>query len=389
MENFFFTPPKRLFIPFFTVLCLCIIGRIAYSQPEFVNQVIQNKPSQTNAEFEIVHIAKGFDIPWGLSFLKDNELIMTERDGSLYLIHLQNLTIKSLTHPLPILVAGQGGLLDVALEPNSQWLYFTYSQQTDRGGITVLAKAQKENQTLKQWQTVLATRSATDTHRHYGSRITFDGKGHIFISVGDRGVRSNGQDLSTHSGKILRLDLNGKAPKDNPFIGQPNALPEIWSYGHRNPQGLFYLEQTQALWSIEHGPRGGDEINLIQAGGNYGWPIVSHGKEYWGPVSVGEAKSKPGMIDPIKVYTPSIAPSSLIIYSGQAFKAWAGQLMSGALKLKHLNMLQLTNDHLNTKETRLLSSLNQRIRDLTEAPNGWVYLSTDAGNLYALRPTPQ
>ena len=157
---------------------------------------------------------------------------------------------------------------------------------------------------------MLITRSASTPGRHFGSRITFDGTGHLFFSVGDRGVRPNGQDLSTHAGSILRLTLDGSVPENNPFVQQRSALPEIWSYGHRNPQGIFYDRKKRRLWSIEHGPRGGDEINLILPGRNYGWPVISYGKEYWGPVQVGEGTEKEGMEQPVKFYVPSIAPGS-------------------------------------------------------------------------------
>ena len=181
------------------------------------------------------------------------------------------------------------------------------------------------------------------------------------------------------------LNLDGSIPADNPFVNK-DALPEIWSYGHRNPQGMFWEKKTGKLWSNEHGPRGGDEINRIIPGENYGWPIVSHGKEYWGPKRVGEATSKPGMVDPLKVYIPSIAPSSLLIYSGKAFPNWQGNFFSGALALVHLNRVVFDESGKPVKEEQMLVELDERIRDVIESPEGWIYLSTDSGKILRIKP---
>jgi glucose/arabinose dehydrogenase len=184
----------------------------------------------------------------------------------------------------------------------------------------------------------------------------------------------------------MRLRLDGSIPDDNPFLSRDNALPEIWSYGHRNPQGLLYDNNTGNLWSIEHGPRGGDEINLVVKGANYGWPVISYGKEYWGPVSIGEGTEKPGMEQPVKVYIPSIAPGSLLLYSATAFPQWQGNLFSGALKLRHLNRVSISVDNKAIAEERLLGDLNERIRALAQSPEGWIYFSTDSGKIIRMRP---
>ena len=194
------------------------------------------------------------------------------------------------------------------------------------------------------------------------------------------------QDLSNHAGSILRLTLDGKVPPENPFVNQKDKRAEIWSYGHRNPQGLLFDTNKKLLWEIEHGPRGGDEINLIKKGHNYGWPVVSHGKEYWGPVSVGEGTEKPGMESPKKVYVPSIAPGSLLLYQGNAFPQWRGNLFAGALKLQHLNRVVVSDENQLIDEERLLENLNERIRALTESPQGWIYFSTDSGKIMRIRP---
>ena len=232
----------------------------------------------------------------------------------------------------------------------------------------------------------MVSQSNSNSDRHFGSRITFDNQGHVFFSVGDRGQRPNGQNLMTHSGSVLRLNLDGSIPKDNPFVKSQKALPEIWSYGHRNPQGLSYDLQHKRLWSIEHGPRGGDEINLISSAKIYGWPIVSYGKEYWGPVNVGDAQEKEDIEAPVKYYVPSIAPGSLLYYNGNAFPEWLGNLFAGALKLRHLNRIEFNSNTKTLDEERLLESLNERIRAVIQSPEGWLYLSTDSGKILSLTP---
>jgi glucose/arabinose dehydrogenase len=287
------------------------------------------------------------------------------------------------------MAVGQGGLLDVAVSPDyksGDWIYFTYSKNRKGKGATTLARARRRGKELVDWKDILITRSATDTGRHFGSRIAFDGAGHLFFTVGDRGHRPNGQDLSTHAGSVLRVRLDGSVPDNNPFLKNKKALPEIWSYGHRNPQGICYDSEHKRLWIIEHGPRGGDEINLLLGGLNYGWPTISYGKEYWGPFQVGEGTEKEGMEQPVKVYTPSIAPGSLILYSGKAFPRWKGNLIAGALKLRHLNRVTLDKTGKAVAEERLLEDLGERIRALIVSPEGWLYFSTDSGRILRIKP---
>ena len=334
-------------------------------------------------------MAEGLGIPWGMVFQDAGTLLFTERAGRVGRLDTASGEVSYLDGVPEVYAEGQGGLLDIALAPDhaeTGWIYFTYAKPVDGQGATALARARLSGDRLVDWQELIVTQSRSDTTRHFGSRIAFDGSGHLFFGIGDRGVRPNGQDLTTHAGSVLRLNLDGSVPEDNPFVGRKNALPEIWSYGHRNPQGLVYDSEHERLWLIEHGPRGGDEINLVERGANYGWPVVSHGQEYWGPVDVGEATSKPGMTDPVKVYIPSIAPGSLLLYSGRAFPEWQGDLLAGALKLRHLNRVSLDADGNPAGEERLLQDLNERIRALAESPEGWLYLSTDSGRIYRLRP---
>ncbi|MCB2182340.1 MAG: PQQ-dependent sugar dehydrogenase [Desulfobulbaceae bacterium] len=339
--------------------------------------------------FQVEKITESLGVPWGMAFLSPSEIIVTERHGSIRLLDPENGKTRNISGAPEVMASGQGGLLDVAVPPGYRadgWIYFTYSKRRKGRGVTTLARAHRRGNTLVDWQDLLITKSATDTGRHFGSRIAFDNEGHLFFTVGERGYRPNAQDLSTHAGSVLRVNFDGSVPPDNPFIERTNSLPEIWSYGHRNPQGIVYDEENKRLWVIEHGPRGGDEINLIRAGRNYGWPVISYGKEYWGPVQVGEGTEKKGMEQPVKVYIPSIAPGSLLLYSGKAFAGWKGNLFAGALKGRHLNRIKLDQNGRAVDEERLLGNLHERIRALIESPEGWIYLSTDTGRILRIKP---
>ncbi|MGD8784519.1 MAG: PQQ-dependent sugar dehydrogenase [Thioalkalispiraceae bacterium] len=341
------------------------------------------------AKFELQPVLGGLGIPWGLAFLSDNEIIVTERGGNIRLLNLETGKLRVLKGAPAVFAEGQAGMLDVAVPPDfqpSDWIYFTFVRDKDGEGVTVLARARLQGDQLVGWQDLLETQSATDTTYHFGSRVTFDETGHVYFGVGDRGVRPTAQDLTSHNGTVMRLTRDGKVPDDNPFINHKDALPEIWSYGHRNPQGIAYDLKQQRLWVIEHGPRGGDEINLVLPGRNYGWPVISYGKEYWGPIQVGEGTEREGMEQPVKQYTPSIAPGSLLLYTGQAFPSWHGNLFSGALALRHLNRVVINKQGQAIAEERLLEDLDERIRALAQSPQGWIYFSTDTGKLYCIKP---
>ncbi|KFI10467.1 dehydrogenase [Vibrio sp. B183] len=341
-----------------------------------------------SADYSTEKIASGLLVPWGMAFADDNTLLVTERNG--HILSVDIATGKStqlMEDPAGLYANGQGGLLDIAMspfEPNKA--YVTYSKRTASGSDTTLATFTFSDGKLSDWRNILTTTSNSSTNRHYGSRVTFDDQ-YLYMSVGDRGERDNGQDLSTHAGSILRLNPDGSAAEDNPFAEQKGAQKEIWSFGHRNPQGLFYDSAARALWSIEHGPRGGDEINLIQPGSNYGWPITSHGKEYWGPINVGESKEKEGIESPVKVYVPSIAPSSLLLYRGKNYPELNGKLLAPALKLTHINVVTLDKNNQAVDEIRILSELNERIRHVIVSPKDELIFSTDQGNIYRLVPT--
>ena len=354
----------------------------------FLGQVVLKFDSE-GMNIKVEKVASNLGLVWGMSFISNEKILMNFKSGEIAILNLKTNTIKYLRNTPNVLYHGQGGLLDVQSSPNfkdDKTLFFTYVKKIENSGLTTLAKAKLIDDELEDWKDLLISKSSSNTSRHFGSRITFDEDGHVYFSIGDRGVRANGQDLSTHAGSIIRLNLDGTIPKDNPFVNQDGKLPEIYSYGHRNPQGLFYDKQSKNLWSCEHGPRGGDEINLILKGSNYGWPTISYGKEYWNPMYVGEGTHKEGMTDAKKVYIPSIAPSSLIVYSGDKFPKWKGDIFSGALKLRHLNRVVLNKYDEVIEEQRFLKELEERIRNVIQSPKGNIYISTDSGNIYTLRP---
>lgn len=340
--------------------------------------------------FVLEKVIDDLGIPWGMAFISESQLLITEQQGRIKLFNTKTKKLILLQGAPDVLVDGQGGLLDVAVPPDftlGNWIYFTFVRNKKDEGVTVLARAKLSNNKLVEWQDLLETQSATNTTFHFGSRIAFDEKSYVYFSVGDRGKRSNSQDMSNHAGSVMRLTSDGRIPKDNPFIGRDDVLPEIWSYGHRNPQGMAYDPLHKRLWLIEHGPQGGDEINLVLPGRNYGWPVITYGKEYGdSEIAIGEGTHREGMEQPIKQYTPSIAPGSLLLYSGKAFPTWQGNLLSGALSFRHINRVTLNEEGKAIGEEYLLSDLDERIRALAENHQGWLFFSTDSGNVYVIKP---
>lgn len=338
--------------------------------------------------------------PWAVEVEPSSgDLLITEKSGTVQRFNFATGRLSKIGEIPNAIIHSQGGLMDVAVSPDysqSDKLFFTYAKKANDGVATVLASA-KLDTSHTQWQLtdlkeLLVTRSNSDNGRHFGSRIAFDGDGHLFFSIGDRGERSNGQNLSTLAGSIIRLNLDGSIPADNPFVGRANVAPEIYSYGHRNPQGLVFIKESNRLLAVEHGPRGGDEINAVTAGANYGWPTISYGKEYWGPIAVGEGTAKAGMEQPLMQFTPSIAPSSMLFYQGQFYPELSNSLLLGSLALRHLNQVSFNQPitqlqsgkvlpHVSTK---WLKGFKRRVRDLTELANGQLVIISDRGELVIL-----
>ena len=330
------------------------------------------------------NIIQRSDVIWGFDFLSDGRILFTERGGKLSVFDPKTKKITDIIGLPKVYAFGQGGLLDVRVHPKNGYLYFTYSEPVKDLSTTALLRAKLEGNSLKSIEKLFSAHQPNDNDIHYGSRIEFDDKGHLFITVGDRDERHHAQKLDYHQGKILRLNEDGSIPQDNPFVKTKNTKPEIWSYGHRNPQGLVRNSETGDIWEAEFGPRGGDEINLIQAGKNYGWPLITFGKEYWGP-KIGEGTKKEGIENPVKHWVPSISPSAITIYHGDVFPEWKGNIFLATLSSTHLRRLVLKGKEV-ISEDELLKDLDYRFRNIRPGPDGFIYYSTDEGKLGRLVP---
>ena len=340
-------------------------------------------------EIRVATVASGLEHPWGLAFLPDGNFLVTERPGFLRIVTPEG-RVSDAIYGVPQVVAqGQGGLLDVALDPGfaeNRLIYLSYAEKGEgRTNGTAVARGHLTDSVSPQLQDVeviFRQQPKEDSTLHFGSRLVFDREGHLFIALGERSkanLRTQAQDLDSHLGKVVRIFPDGSVPQDNPFVNEGGALPEIWSYGHRNQQGAALHPETGILWTNEHGPRGGDEINIPQTGKNYGWPVVSQGVNYnLTPVGSGE-KSVPGMEDPVHHWTPSIGVSGMAFYTGDAIPEWKGNLFVGGLARPGLYRLTLDGDNV-TGEEVLLADLGKRIRDVRQGPGGALYLLTDAPN---------
>ncbi|ABS62383.1 glucose sorbosone dehydrogenase [Parvibaculum lavamentivorans DS-1] len=352
------------------------------------------------ASIRVETVAGGLKHPWGLAFLPDGNMLVTERPGFLRIVTPEGKISEAIYGVPEVDARSQGGLLDVALDPDfeeNRLVYLTYSEKGDtpedknKNGTAVARGHLTESMSpqLKDVEVIFRQQSKEASTNHFGSRLVFDREGHLFVTLGERQqekFRGQAQDLSSHLGKIVRIMPDGSVPEDNPFVGKEGALPEIWSYGHRNPQGAALNPETGALWENEHGPRGGDEINIPEPGKNYGWPVVSNGVNYSGtPVGTGE-KSAPGMEDPHYQWTPSIGASGMAFYTGDAIPEWKGNLFVGGLAIPSLRRLTLDGDEI-TAEEPLLEDLGLRIRDVRQGPDGALYLLTDDEEGQILRIT--
>lgn len=338
-------------------------------------------------KYNVNKISENHGIVWGLDFLDNETLIFTEKTGNLNTFSLKTSKAKVLKNPPKSVVHGQGGLLDVAVHPKfskTKKVYVTYTKSINNQFTLAAAWAELQNGAFGPWNEFFVAQTANKNMEHFGSRLVFDGKGHIFISAGERGERQSAQKLSEHTGKIIRLKEDGSVPKDNPFIKTANAKPEIWSYGHRNPQGMYYDLSTSTLYAMEHGPQGGDEINIVKKGANYGWPVITYGKEYGSGSDIGEGTQKNGMEQPYKHFVPSIAPSGLVIYKGSKLPDFKEYIISGSLVLTHLNLVKKLEKEF--CEVRLLKDVGDRIRDVIQGPDELLYFSTDSGKILRIEP---
>ena len=346
--------------------------------------------TQSDDAIRVVTVVEGLEHPWGMAFLPDGRMLVTERPGRLRVIENGRLRAEPIAGLPPIAAQGQGGLLDVAPHPDfasNGWIYLSYAGAGPGGVGTEVGRGRLVDGRIDEWQRLFVLEPKSRNGRHFGSRLVFDRKGYLYITLGDRGDRDRAQDLADHAGAVIRLHDDGRVPADNPFVGNPAARPEIFSYGHRNLQGAALHPETGALWVHEHGPQGGDELNIVQAGANYGWPVITYGAEYVSGRPIGEGTHKEGMAQPLYHWTPSIAPSGMAFYTGDRFPQWRGDLFVGALKFQLLARLELDGDQV-TAEERLLQGRLGRIRDVADGPDGFLYLLTDAPNGQLVRLEP-
>ncbi len=346
-------------------------------------------------KIRLVTVAKGLDHPWSLAFLPGGRMLVTERPGALRIITQAGKVLPAVRGTPKVFAWGQGGMLDVILDPGfarNKTIFLSYSEPGDAtgesGGGTAVARAVLDVAANRLTQVKVIWRQVPKSGggRHFGSRLVISRKGKLFITVGERGQRTRAQDFTINRGNVIRINRDGAIPKDNPFVDRKGYRPEVWSYGHRNPQGAALHPVTGKLWIHEHGARGGDEINIPQAGKNYGWPIISYGRHYWGG-RIGVGTRKAGLEQPIFYWDPSIAPSGMAFYTGDKFPAWRGNLFVGALKFQLLVRLTLKGEKV-VAEERLLKGLEERIRDVRQGPDGYLYILTDSGEGRVLRLEP-
>ena len=362
-----------------------------FALPATAQSVVQTEL----ATVRVVTLTQGLEYPWGLAFLPDGRMLVTERPGRLRIVGTDGkLDPRAVAGVPPVGEVGQGGLLDVALHPDfraSGLIYLSYTGKGPGGYSTEVARARFVERggppRLEDVKVIFRQQPKSDGGSHFGSRLVFDRQGLLYVTLGDRGDQDRAQKLDDLAGKIVRIADDGSVPEDNPFTGKPGARPEIFSLGNRNVQGAALHPKTGVLWAHEHGPQGGDEVNVIRAGTNYGWPVITYGVNYGTGTKIGEGTEKPGMAQPVWKWVPSIAPSGMAFYEGDAFPKWRGNLFVGALKDSMLVRLELDGERV-VKEERMLQGKVGRVRDVRAGPDGFLYLLTDERDGGVIRIEP-
>jgi len=353
--------------------------------------VFANELASTDESIDIELVAEGLHEPWGMVFLPDQDILVTERAGRLRRIQNGKLLAEAIAGLPEVCVTGQGGLLGMALHPdyeNHPWLYLAYAEKGVGGCGTAVLRGKLRHNSLLDIEVIFRARPKSGGGRHFGARLAFAPDGTLFVSLGDRGKRKTAQDLADHRGSLIRINADGGVPADNPFNKRSASVrPEIYTYGNRNMQGMALQTETGLLWTHEHGPQGGDELNIMRPGRNYGWPVITYGVNYGIGTKIGEGTHKQGMEQPVYKWVPSIAPSGMTFYTGDQFPQWQGNLFIGSLKFGQLVRLQLEGEKV-IHEERLLNKRYGRIRDVVEGPDGYLYLLTDEKNGQLLRVKP-
>lgn len=346
----------------------------------------------SGTKYRVVPVVKGLVNPWSLTFLPNGDMLVTEKPGRLRIVRKGVLDPQPVTGTPEVVPQGQGGLLEVLPHPQfsaNQYLYLTYSKACDKGATTALLRGRFDGKALTETRDLFVADNCNTGNPHFGSKLAFGRDGMLYMTIGERGDRNRSQNTMSHGGKILRLRDDGTVPADNPFVGKDGFKPEIYSYGHRNPQGLAFHPETGELWSNEHGPQGGDELNLVQAGKNYGWPVATYGREYGPDGSIISAHTwREGIEEPTLLWIPSIGISGLIIYSGDKFPQWKGHFFAGGLSGLAVHRFAFNAKGGLLGREALMTESKQRIRDIRQGPDGNIYLAVDAAQGGVLRIEP-
>ena len=358
----------------------------------FLSCKAQEKANDIPLQPEVVSytfekVVDGIDIPWAMAWLPDGRMLVTEKNGTLYSVKNQ---VKSVIQNVPsVVVRGQGGLLDVAVHPNfekNNWIYLTFASAKgeEKGVNTELIRAELKDNTLVNIKTLYKATPNTTRGHHFGSRIVFDRDGFLYFTIGDRGNHpENPQDITRDGGKVYRIHDDGKIPADNPFVNEENAKKAVFSYGHRNPQGMALHPVTGQIWTHEHGPQGGDEINIVKKSANYGWPVITYGIDYDGS-TISKLTEKTGMEQPLYYWTPSIAPSGMAFVSSNKYPDWKGHLLAGSLKFQYLELLKLEGEKVIGRQ-KIAPDLG-RLRDVRQGPDGYIYIAVEGKGIFKIIP---
>jgi glucose/arabinose dehydrogenase len=354
-----------------------------FAVPVNAGDVIQTEVMNVRLD----EVVSGLGIIWGMAFMPDGSVLLTERQGNLRIVRNGQLQSEHITGLPEIYAVGQGGLLDVTLHPNfdeNGWIYLSYSARTSDGlGYVEIMRARLDGNDLIDKEILFQESPALSARHHFGNRIVFDTDGYMFFSIGDRGTMQKAQQLDNYAGKIFRLHEDGRIPTDNPFVDREDVLNEIFTYGNRNPQGMILHPETGEIWTHEHGPRGGDELNVMRAGLNYGWPEITFGINYNGTI-ITEDTARVGMEQPLHYWTPSIAPSGMVYVTSERYPAWQGDLLIGTLAPQYVHRSVLDGERV-IHEEEMFKAIG-RVRDVRQAPDGFIYFSTDTGSVYRILP---
>lgn len=371
---------QRWLTPFAILLFICVSTMV--QRPAQAEEIISADTEKIRTNVLTDNLSE----PWSMAFLPDGRILVTEKNGKLRMIENGKLLPQPVAGTPKVVDSGQGGLLDIALHPQYEkngWLYLSYSARGKDGVGTEVMRAKLQGMRLTDSEVIFSQTPKISGGYHFGSRIVFDRAGYMYITMGDRGDKDRAQKPDQHMGKVVRLHEDGRIPSDNPFAGKRAALPEIYSLGHRNVQGAAVHPASGKIWTHEHGPQGGDEINILAPATNYGWPVITYGVNYFTGTKIGEGTHKTGMAQPLYKWVPSIAPSGMTFYSGDAYPGWKNSLFIGSLKFQMLVRLTLDEDKV-TKEERLLQGIG-RVRDVRQGPDGLLYLLAD-NKLLQLQP---